>query len=92
MTTDDYGYQRYETDKLSLLLSPEVKLLENSLIVKGVLGYETKTSYVDKFEKRVIYDAFEPAGQSENIFVARNTKTDTWYRNRNLTSVRRLII
>ena len=62
------------------MLSPEVKLLENSLIVKGVLGYETKTSYVDKFEKRVIYDAFEPAGQSENIFVARNTKTDTWYR------------
>lgn len=85
MTTDEYGYQRYETDKLSLLLSPEIKLFENSLFLKGVLGYESKTSYVDKFEKKVIYDAFEPAGQSENIFVARNTKTDTWYRNRNLT-------
>ena len=83
MTTDEYGYQRYE--KLSLLLSPEIKLFENSLFLKGVLGYESKTSYVDKFEKKVIYDAFEPAGQSENIFVARNTKTDTWYRNRNLT-------
>lgn len=85
MTTDEYGYQRYETDKLSLLLSPEIKLFRKSLILKGVLGYESKISYVDKFEKRVIYDAFEPAGQSENIFVARNTKTDTWYRNRNLT-------
>lgn len=85
MTTDDYGYQRYETDKLSLLFSPEIKLFDNSLFLKGVLGYESKTSYVDKFEKKVIYDAFEPAGQGENIFVARNTKTDTWYRNRNLT-------
>ena len=82
MTTDD---QRYETDKLSLLFSPEIKLFDNSLFLKGVLGYESKTSYVDKFEKKVIYDAFEPAGQGENIFVARNTKTDTWYRNRNLT-------
>lgn len=85
MTTDDYGYQRYETDKLSLLFSPEIKLFDNSFFLKGVLGYESKTSYVDKFEKKVIYDAFEPAGQGENIFVARNTKTDTWYRNRNLT-------
>lgn len=85
MVTDDYGYQRYETDKLSLLFSPEIKLFDNSLFFKGVLGYESKTSYVDKFEKKVVYDAFEPAGQGENIFVARNTKTDTWYRNRNLT-------
>ena len=85
MTTNDYGYQRYETDKLSLLFSPEIKLFNNSFFLKGVLGYESKTSYVDKFEKIVIYDEFEPAGQGENIFVARNTKTDTWYRNRNLT-------
>lgn len=85
MTTDEYGYQRYETDKLSLLFSPEIKLFNKSLLLKGVLGYESKTSYVDKFEKIVIYDAFEPAGQGENIFVARNTKTDTWHRNRNLT-------
>lgn len=85
MTTNDYGYQGYETDKLSLLFSPEIKLFDNSFFLKGVLGYESKTSYVDKFEKKVIYDAFEPAGQGENIFVARNTKTDTWHRNRNLT-------
>lgn len=85
MVTDEYGYQRYETDKLSLLLSPEIKLFNNSLFFKGVLGYESKTSYVDKFEKKVVYDAFEPAGQGENVFVARNTKTDTWHRYRNLT-------
>lgn len=85
MTTSDYGYQRYETDKLSLLISPEIKLFKNSLLIKGVLGYETKTSYVDKFEKTVTYDKFEPAGQEENVLVARNQKTDTWYRNRNLT-------
>lgn len=85
MTTDEYGYQKYETDKLSLLFSPEIKLFKNSLQLKGTLGYETKISYVDKFEKRVIYDAFEPAGQAENVFIARNQKTDTWYRNRNLT-------
>lgn len=85
MTTSDYGYQRYETDKLSLMISPELKLFKNSLLIKGVLGYETKTSYVDRFDKRVVYDKFEPAGQEENIFIARNSKTDTWYRNRNLT-------
>lgn len=85
MTTDDYGYQNYESDKLSVLFSPEIKLFNNTFFLKGVLGYESKVSYVDKFEKTVTYDAFEPAGQAENIFVARNTKTDTWYRNRNLT-------
>lgn len=85
MTTSDYGYQSYEMDKLSLLLSPEVKLFNNSLTLKGILGYKSKTAYVDRFDKTVTYDAFEPAGQAENIFIARNTKTDTWHRDRNLT-------
>jgi len=87
MTTSDYGYQNYETDKLSLLVSPEVKLFDNSLIFKGTLGYESKTSYVDKFTKTVKYDAFEPAGQAENTLVARNEKSDQWIRNRNLTLI-----
>ncbi|MCC8155000.1 MAG: SusC/RagA family TonB-linked outer membrane protein, partial [Tannerellaceae bacterium] len=85
MTTDDYGYKHTEMDKLSLLISPEITLFDKTLTIKGLLGYESRTAYIDKFSKTVKYDAYEPAGQAENILVARNEKSDKWTRDRNLT-------
>ena len=85
MTTDEYGYERYKMDKLTALISPELTFFDNTLTIKGVLGYEKKVAYIDKFSKTVTYDGFEPAGQVENVYVPRNEKSDTWHRNSNLT-------
>ena len=68
-----------------MLLTPELNLLD-CLNIKGIFGYESN-NYNDKtFQKTVLYDAFEPAGQASNQFVARNKQTDKWEQYNNMTA------
>lgn len=81
----DYGTTKNYNDRVTLLISPEVKIIDG-LIAKGNFAYETST-YRDKtFDKTVVYDAFEPNGQSAVTEVSRNKQTDQWYQYRNMTA------
>lgn len=85
MASDDYGMHYNKGSKISMLLTPELNLLD-CLNIKGIFGYESNT-YNDKtFQKTVLYDAFEPAGQASNQFVARNKQTDKWEQYNNMTA------
>lgn len=84
MASEDYGMHYNKGNKISMLVTPELNFF-NCLNIKGVFGYESNT-YNDKtFQKTVLYDAFEPAGQASNQFVARNKQTDKWEQYNNLT-------
>lgn len=85
MASDDYGVHNNKGNKISVLITPELNLFDG-LNIKGLLGYESNT-YNDKVsQKTVFYDAFEPAGQASNMFVARNKQTDKWEQYNNLTA------
>lgn len=83
--SDDYGMRKKYNDLTSLLISPEIKVLEG-LILKGTFGYESSTFKEKKFTKTVSYDKFEPAGQSEVLEVSRNKQNDKWEQYKNLTA------
>lgn len=84
MASDDYGMHYNKGNKISMLVTPELNLFD-CLNVKGVFGYESNI-YNDKtFQKTVFYEAFEPAGQASNQFIARNKQTDKWEQYNNLT-------
>lgn len=81
----DYGTAKNYNDCITLLISPEVKIMEG-LLVKANFAYESNT-YRDKtFDKIVAYDAFDPAGQATVTEVSRNKQTDKWSQYRNMTA------
>lgn len=85
MASDDYGAHTNQGNKISVLIAPELNLFKG-LNIKGLFGYESNT-YNDKVsQKTVFYDAFEPAGQASNMFIARNKQTDKWEQYNNLTA------
>ena len=85
MASDDYGAHTNQGNKISVLITPELNLFKG-LNIKGLFGYESNT-YNDKVsQKTVFYDAFEPAGQASNMFIARNKQTDKWEQYNNLTA------
>lgn len=82
---DDYGLNSKHNDVMTLLISPEIKVMDG-LTLKGTFGYESNI-YKDKsFQKTVEFDAFEPAGQASIVSVARNKQSDNWSQYRNLTA------
>lgn len=85
MATDEYGMQHLNYGRVSTLITPEFRFFDG-LEIKGIFGYESNTSNDKKFQKTVLYDAFEPAGQASNLFVARNKQTDKWEQYNNLTA------
>lgn len=85
MATDDYGMSYDKGSKLSLLITPELNFF-GGLNIKGTFAYESNTYLGKTFEKTVLYDEFEPAGQASNLFVSRNKQTDTWNQYNNLTA------
>lgn len=85
MASEEYGMQHVRGDKISVVVTPELNPVKG-LFINGLFGYETKIFSDKKFEKIVEYDAFEPAGQAANLFVARNTQTDKRDQHRNLTA------
>lgn len=85
MVSEDYGMQYLRGDKTVLRIAPEISLLENWYI-NALFGYETKMFSRKRNEKKVQYDAFEPAKQSGNLFIPRNTQYAMRDQHRNMTA------
>ncbi|KGE15505.1 SusC/RagA family TonB-linked outer membrane protein [Sphingobacterium deserti] len=83
-STYDYGLQSVRGDKLSVLVSPEISPIAG-LVIKGTFGYESKSFLQKRSTNIVKYDAFAPAGQAENIIIARNEQSDDYTQERNFT-------
>lgn len=86
MTTEDYGMHNVYGNKFSTLLMPELTFFENSLNIKGLFSYESNTYSDKEFQKTVLYESFEPAGQASNFFIPRNQQTDIWSQYNNMTA------
>ncbi|RKO70219.1 SusC/RagA family TonB-linked outer membrane protein [Sphingobacterium puteale] len=83
-STYDYGMMSMRGDKLSMLVSPEISPI-SGLLIKGTFGYENKSFLQKRSTKIVKYDSFAPANQVENTVIARNSQSDTYTQERNLT-------
>ena len=83
--SDEYGMRNKNNDCMTLLISPEVNVL-NGLTLKGTFGYESNIYKEKTFDKIVSYDEFTPAGQAAITEQSRNKQTDNWEQYRNLTA------
>lgn len=81
----DYGSVKNYNDAVSVLVAPEIKILDG-LIVKGNFAYESNTYRDKSFEKTVVYDSFEQAGQAATTEENRNKQIDKWSQYRNITA------
>ena len=85
MVNGDYGMRRKNNDCMTLLIAPEINILDG-LNIRGTFGYESNIYKEKIFNKTVTYGSFEPAGQSGLTEVSRNKQTDRWDQYRNLTA------
>lgn len=85
MLNGDYGTRRKNNDCMTLLIAPEINVLDG-LNIRGTFGYESNIYKEKTFNKTVAYGSFEPAGQSGLTEVSRNKQTDRWDQYRNLTA------
>lgn len=82
---DDYGLNSTHNDVMTLLISPEIKVMDG-LTLKGTFGYESNIYKNKIFEKTVEFGAYEPTGQVAFVSVPRNKQSDNWSQYRNLTA------
>ncbi|MCS2668770.1 TonB-dependent receptor [Bacteroides fragilis] len=85
MVNGDYGMRRKNNDCMTLLIAPEINILDG-LNIRGTFGYESNIYKEKIFNETVTYGSFEPAGQSGLTEVSRNKQTDRWDQYRNLTA------